>query len=395
MKYQRIFLLPFIILICRISQVQATKEEVAKGFDYFNQFLLGFRGTQFVPNIQDCSNYLEQTLYNFNTSMNFIGDPNYLWFDYTLNITRYISGSLADTYYLCAISLVQAGETSNARIKEFGSATDWTTAFIQNMLGNVIGFQKIYDKINLAIKDNNNREVYYQFGRIMNLLLDFHPIPDASFNQNDDKNNFMQDQLSKIFKSQTSQDWNFDEDVTDYKREDFKKLKIPMVQALNSFEMIYYSIYGFINSTIGFNDLNSTKCMDQLGIYYTNMTQTFIRELFGGKYALYVQDSTGFFRSVNPTVESCLWTTDIMIDSFEDYALTFLNPIRVLENIGYHLGLIYDRYFEIYTIFNDDYEPQAFQFVYLGNQMGKIFFNAFYPFIYPDVQIVYPEDPEN
>jgi hypothetical protein len=48
------------------------------------------------------------------------------------------------------------------------------------MLGNVVSMQKIYDRINLAIQQNNTLEIYYQFGRIMNLLLIFEPVVSSS-----------------------------------------------------------------------------------------------------------------------------------------------------------------------------------------------------------------------
>lgn len=67
-------------------------------------------------------------------------DDNYLWFDYTFNWTRFISGSLADTYYYCGMSFVQSVNVTRDRTSVFPSLTDWVTAFIQNMLGNVIGF---------------------------------------------------------------------------------------------------------------------------------------------------------------------------------------------------------------------------------------------------------------
>lgn len=100
--------------------------------------------------------------------------------------------------------------------------------------------------------------------------------------------------------------------------------------------------------------------MDYLSEYYTNITSVFIREFFSGKFEQYVLDSTGFYRKVNPTVEACLWTADIVLDSFQDYMISFLDPIRIAENLGYHLGIIYDRYFEVYTLFSDDYVPTAF-----------------------------------
>lgn len=122
------------------TYVKSDRASVALNFLYFNQFLLGFRGTTFVPNINDCSNTLEQSIYNFNSSVLFLNDTNYIWVDYTFNWTRYISGSFADAYYNCMISAVQAKQTTDARIAMFGTLTDWVTGFIQNMLGNVVTF---------------------------------------------------------------------------------------------------------------------------------------------------------------------------------------------------------------------------------------------------------------
>ena len=62
----------------------------------------------------------------------------------------------------------------------FGSVTNWVLAFLQNMLGNVIAFQKIYDLINSDLATGNIADAYYQFGRIANLLLVFEPVVTAS-----------------------------------------------------------------------------------------------------------------------------------------------------------------------------------------------------------------------
>lgn len=119
---------------------------------------------------------MERAIYSYNASRNFMQDDNYLWFDYTFNWTQYISGDLGDSYYHCSLSFVQTFRTISYRINLFGSSTDWVIGFIQNLLANVISFQRIYERINSAIRDKNEREIYYQFGRIMNLLLDFYPI---------------------------------------------------------------------------------------------------------------------------------------------------------------------------------------------------------------------------
>ncbi len=60
--------------------------------------------------------------------------------------------------------------------ESFGTVTDWVLGFLQNLLGNVIAFQKIYDLINTDIATGNLADAYYQFGRIANLLFTFKPI---------------------------------------------------------------------------------------------------------------------------------------------------------------------------------------------------------------------------
>ena len=58
----------------------------------------------------------------------------------------------------------------------FNTATDWILSFMQNMLGNVMAFQRIYDKINTSMAAGNFADVCFQIGRIFNLLIDFKPM---------------------------------------------------------------------------------------------------------------------------------------------------------------------------------------------------------------------------
>jgi hypothetical protein len=61
-------------------------------------------------------------------------------------------------------------------MKMFNTITDYILGFMQNMLGNIIAFQRIYDKINTSIAANNIADICFQVGRIFNLLLDFKPM---------------------------------------------------------------------------------------------------------------------------------------------------------------------------------------------------------------------------
>ena len=55
---------------------------------------------------------------------------------------------------------------------------------------------------------------------------------------------------------------------------------------------------------------------------------------------------------------------------------------------------MYDRYYEIYNIFS--YPPAVMNgpiYIYVGEMIGKIFKNLFYPFQYDMPVINYPSDP--
>ena len=53
-------------------------------------------------------------------------------------------------------------------------------AFLQNLLGNAIQFNNIYNSILAAQKSNNTMQVSYQIGRLLFLIINFDPIEDAA-----------------------------------------------------------------------------------------------------------------------------------------------------------------------------------------------------------------------
>jgi len=65
------------------------------------------------------------------------------------------------------------------RIKDeqFGGWTDWFPAWLQNLLGNVITFNALYEKIDEATQAEDEIAMLYWYGRLFNLFIDFDPIP--------------------------------------------------------------------------------------------------------------------------------------------------------------------------------------------------------------------------
>jgi hypothetical protein len=100
-------------------------------FNYLNQFLLGFRAQSYVPNIFDCANALQASAGDINRTYNFLsGDPNYLWYEYTFNVTQLISGPIADSSRDCSFATLQAVNQTVTRLLLFNSPTDYILAFL-------------------------------------------------------------------------------------------------------------------------------------------------------------------------------------------------------------------------------------------------------------------------
>jgi hypothetical protein len=145
---------------------------------------------------------------------------------------------------------------------------------------------------------------------------------------------------------------SFKEDVIN-KEDAINKLMLsihPLIGAVNGMDATYYMTFGFINSTIGLADFNSTNCLKLIDVYYTNFTTTFITEFLKGDYTNWVGDTTGIFRNVNPLVESCLWMTNDLYRNYGEYEDAFIFFNQTVLNLGYHFGNVYDHYYEIYNI---------------------------------------------
>lgn len=85
---------------------------------------------------------------------------------------------------------------------------------------------------------------------------------------------------------------------------------------------------------------------------------------------------------------------DETADAYYLLGFTVEDYWRVLYNMIYRFGAIYDRVWEIGMIFylNMVDVLEAPEWVYLGGLFGKIFFEIFRPEYYPEIVIVWPEE---
>ena len=104
---------------------------------------------------------------------------------------------------------------------------------------------------------------------------------------------------------------------------------------------------------------------------------------------------TTMLRDVDPQAKNFYYTTTEFIQLGKDYGISFTDPQKLLYNIVYHFGSIYDYAIDIMYLADPSVQLNSQGYNELGKIAGGIFTQTFYnfkDFEYPDVTIVYPAD---
>jgi len=130
----------------------------------------------------NCTKYLEGSISNYNLTTeswdNETESANKTKKDYIFDTTEWISYDLAPSSRYCTGSMLEMYRWGLKKSTQFKSWGDVFQAWLQNILGNVITFQKLYDKIKQADQAQNTKESYYWYGRFLSLFINFEPIPE-------------------------------------------------------------------------------------------------------------------------------------------------------------------------------------------------------------------------
>ena len=110
----------------------------------------------------NCTKYLEGTLLTMNDTRESWKDENVTANmtrkDYVFNTTSWISYDLAPSSRYCFMSTLEMYVWGLRKNEQFETWDDVFAAWLQNLLGNVITFQKLHDKIKAADEAENRRE---------------------------------------------------------------------------------------------------------------------------------------------------------------------------------------------------------------------------------------------
>ena len=91
-------------------------------------------------------------------------------------MTRVISNSTADAAGDCYLAAYDVFFFYYLKSTGFKDPMDYLSAFLQNLIGNIISFNSIYQAINVANSANKTADVYFNLGRLAFLIFDVKPI---------------------------------------------------------------------------------------------------------------------------------------------------------------------------------------------------------------------------
>ena len=86
---------------------------------------------------------------------------------------------------------------------------------------------------------------------------------------------------------------------------------------------------------------------------------------------------------------------DNAYDLYWEQGISIDDLYRILFNLVYRFGNIFDRVYELANIINLNLvQPyiQPSEWEYIGGLIGRIGVEIFFPDYYPDIEIVYPDD---
>lgn len=104
---------------------------------------------------------------------------NYSLDQYVFNFTKVVSTSGADAVGECYTTGFNIYSYVLMRSTQFADFTSVLTAFLQNMIGNILNFNTIYQSIVNANTAGKLTDVYYYIGRLTYLIVYFDPMVDS------------------------------------------------------------------------------------------------------------------------------------------------------------------------------------------------------------------------
>ncbi|TNV79038.1 hypothetical protein FGO68_gene14823 [Halteria grandinella] len=287
-------------------------------FDLFDRFLEGFRATVFSPNAMKCSQRVRSTALTFNSTLVNYGTAKNQSVDrYVFNFTKVISVQGADAVGECYTTGFNVYSYVLMRATQFTDFTSVITAFLQNLIGNILNFNTIYQNIVNANTAGKYSDVYFYIGRLSYLILYFDPMVDSSLESP------VQDPIEFLLK------------------QDGK---------LSLYTKITDVAGSFLNASIGSVSPNSSVCVGNLSYFNDSIS------LLVSQYELKLYDKMGttfkrMVQAVDPITSACFYSGAEYLNVLLDYLVTLIDINKLTYNLFHNMGRIYDATTDLISIF--------------------------------------------
>ena len=253
--------------------------------------------------------------------------------EYIFETTEWISYDLAPSSRYCMSTIMDGYSWGLRKSEQFNSWGDVFEAWLQSLLGNVITFQKLYDKIKESSDLENPRESFYWYGRFSTLFINFEPIEEEHLDGFDDdgtdglpKTSFM-----RLLQRQSSVNAH--------------KVESPRVRGIWGSSMGFTS--GFMNASLGNASPQSVVCQTNISLAINSSIEFWDRVTYASEASL--TDAAVKFedilKTVHPIFYSCYHSGEEFGEAFDYYLLTLENFSLLLYNLVHHSGEIYDTIF--------------------------------------------------
>jgi len=260
------------------------------------------------------------------------------------NTTRLISGTFASSIGDCASSVFEAIVYTENQLALFDGINDWLTAFLQNLIGNIITFNSIYQSIVTAQESQDYETLYYYIGRIFFLIIDFGPLEESTL-------------ISQKLALELA-------------------LQSKLLQEPSFWEIVYYAGYEFMDASIGTSSPNSTLCTNNITALID------LGRLIDIQFNAYIYDEAvvtirQMLQKVDPITFSCYYTLFEFWEILLDYVGTVQDPIKIAYNLIYHMPFLFDDAVELVNRFQNPtediqhYKRLGFLF---GDLINRVFF---------------------
>jgi hypothetical protein len=296
--------------------------------EYFDSFLEGVGADDLVEHSTDCVHNLEQGWEDMSEAINHIYVRGWTWENWLD-----LQGALGDVTPIVR-TCYNVTEESVDGIKKhygsFGSFVNFIKKATENAGKHVFDWYDVYAKINEAVTRGRPKEIAYQIGRSVRLLLDF--------------------------------------PVTAPVQQTTQEVSLPDLRPLEDF------MKGFLNGTKLLDSDNIKKCINETEFMVQSIedAQAQFNKKTPEGFKNGIMELADMFAHLKPLNEECVGSYADIKSIIAKYIKTFSSPLDIALNAAKHFKEIYSDVLSGIQDFNSARYKDA------GRDMGDIFYNIFF-----------------